>query len=47
MQETPLAKYRNIYSKPITKFTVVPSCMYVLCSKATDENKLKNSGSNK
>lgn len=39
MQETVLAKYRNIYSQAITEFTVVPGCKYVLCSKATDENK--------
>lgn len=41
MQETVLAKYGNIYSQSIMKFTVVPGCTYVLCSKATDENKLK------
>lgn len=39
MQETVLAKYGNIYSKSITKFTFVPGCTYVLCSKAIDENK--------
>lgn len=39
MQETVLAKYRSIYSQSITKFTVVPGCTDVLCSKATDENK--------
>lgn len=41
MQETVFAKYRNIYSQSITKFTVVPGCTYMLCSKATDENKQK------
>lgn len=29
------------------KFTVVTGCTYVLCSKATDENKLKKIGLNK
>lgn len=39
VQETVLAKYENIYSHSITKFTVVPGYTHVLCSKAMDENK--------
>lgn len=41
IQQTVLAKYGNIYSQFLMKFTVVTGCTYVLCAKATDESKFK------
>jgi len=41
IQQTVLSNYGNIYFQFLMNFTVVTSCTYVLCSKATDENKYK------